>query len=238
MEITTILMRTLFTYFFILLLLRLMGKRELGKMSVFDVVISIMLAEMAVLVIEDVNRPAINFYLPMILIGVLEISLAYISLKSKKFRDIVDGSAEMVIENGEIREEVLRRNRLNLDDLMVQLRRKNISNFADVEFALIEPTGDISVFPKEEKHPVTREDLGLPPKQPVSKVTYTGLPIPLIIDGKIREEALNRIGQNTFWLKQEIRKFGIKSFKEVSFCSIDNRGVIFLDIKDDPNRSN
>lgn len=233
-DISTILMRTLFTYFFILVLLRLMGKRELGKMSVFDVVISIMLAEMAVLVIEDVNRPAVVFYLPMVLIALLEIGMAYLSLKSKKIRDWIDGSPEVIMENGEIREEVMRRNRLNMDDLLFKLRQKNVNNLADVEFAILETTGEVSVFPKEKKLPVTREELGMDQPKPVAPVKYSGLPIPLIIDGEIREEALQRIGQNTFWLKKEIRKYGVKSAKEVSFCSIDSRGILFLDKKDPP----
>lgn len=235
MELVTILLRTLFTYFFILLLLRLMGKRELGKLSVFDVVISIMLAEMAVLAIEEVKEPMMYFFLPMALIALLEIAFAYFSLKSKKLRDMVDGSAELIIENGEIREEAMKRNRMNLDDLMVHLRQKNIKNLADVEFAILEPTGEMSVFPKQEKQPLTRGDLKLPKQKPVSTVTYTGLPIPLILDGKIRDEALQRIGQNKLWLKQMIRKHGIKKVEEVSFCSIDNLGNIFIDKKDKPH---
>lgn len=234
MELVTILLRTLFTYFFILLLLRLMGKRELGKLSVFDVVISIMLAEMAVLAIEEVKEPMIHFFLPMALIGLLEITFAYFSLKSKKLRDVVDGSAELIIENGEIREQVMKRNRMNLDDLMVHLRQKNIKSIADVEFAVLEPTGQMSVFPKQEKQPLTRGDLKLPKHKPVSTVTYSGLPIPLILDGKIRDEALQRIGQNKLWLKQMIRKHGIKKVEDVSFCSVDDLGHIFIDKKDRP----
>jgi uncharacterized membrane protein YcaP (DUF421 family) len=233
-QLSTILLRTLFTYFFLLLLLRMMGKRELGKLSVFDVVISIMLAEMAVLAIEEVDKPAIRFYVPMLLIGILEIGMAFLSMKSKKFRDIVDGSAELIIEHGQIREEAMRRNRMNLDDLMVHLRQKNIDNVADVEFAVLEPTGKMSVFPKQGKNPVTRDDLHLKPEQPVSQVRYTGLPIPLIMDGKIRDEALRKIGQNKFWLKQEIRKHGIKDIKNISFCSIDSRGILYIDLKDNP----
>ncbi|MGD8188861.1 DUF421 domain-containing protein [Brevibacillus ginsengisoli] len=209
-------MRTLFTYFFILILHRLMGKRELGKMSVFDVVISIMLAEMAVLVIVDVNRPAILFYLPMMLIAGLEIVMAFLSLKSKKIRDWIDGQPEMIMENGEIRDEAMRRNRLSMDDLLLKLRQKDVKSLADVEFAILETNGELSVFPKEQK-------------------LTTGLSVPLIIDGEIREEALQRIGQNKFWLKKEIRKYGVKSAKEVSFCSIDSRGIMFID-KKDPSR--
>lgn len=234
MELITILMRTLFTYFFLLVLVRLMGKRELGKLSVFDVVISIMLAELATLGIENVDKPAMYFFLPMLLISLLEIGFAYFSLKNKKIRDVVDGSAEMIIENGEIREEAMRRNRMNLDDLMVHLRQKNIDNVANVEFALLEPTGQMSVFPKRDKLPVTREDLDISALKTPPDGPYKGMPIPLIMDGKIREEALRKIGQNMFWLKQEIRKHGIKDLKQVSFCSIDQQGVLYIDKKDSP----
>lgn len=229
-----VLLRTLFSYFFLLILVRLMGKRELGKLSVFDVVISIMLAEMAALAIEDVDKPALRFYLPMLLIALLEVAFAYVSLKSKKFRDTVDGSADLIIENGQIREQAMRRNRLNMDDLMVHLRQKDVKNIADVEFALLEPTGQMSVFLKEQKDKVTREDLSLLKKQQVGPVSYKGLPIPLILDGKVRTEALSKIGQNELWLKREIRKYGIKDIREVSFCSIDERGIMYLDKKDKP----
>nr|WP_202890637.1 DUF421 domain-containing protein [Brevibacillus brevis] len=229
-----VLLRTLFSYFFLLILVRLMGKRELGKLSVFDVVISIMLAEMAALAIEDVDKPALRFYLPMLLIALLEVAFAYVSLKSKKFRDTVDGSADLIIENGQIREQAMRRNRLNMDDLMVHLRQKDVKNIADVEFALLEPTGQMSVFLKEQKEKVTREDLALMKKLQVGPVSYKGLPIPLILDGKVRTEALSKIGQNELWLKREIRKYGIKDIREVSFCSIDERGIMYLDKKDKP----
>lgn len=233
-DLTTALLRTLFSYFFLLVMLRLMGKRELGKLSVFDVVISIMLAEMAVLAIEQIEKPAILFYIPMLLIVVLEIIMAYISLKSKKIRDVVDGSADVIIENGEIREAAMQRNRLNMDDLMVHLRQKNVKNIADVEFAVLEPTGQMSVFLKERKDPVTREDIGLVERAPLGPVSYKGLPIPLILDGRIRTEALHKIGQNELWLKREIRKYGIRDIREVSFCSIDERGIMYLDKKDKP----
>lgn len=236
MEMVTILGRTMLTYFFLLVLLRLMGKRELGKLSVFDVVISIMLAEMAVLAIEETNKPALHFFIPMILIALLELAMAWLSLKSKRLRDTMVGSAEVIIEHGQIREEAMRRNRLSLDDLMVHLRQKNIKNLADVEFAVLEPTGQMSVFPREQVQPVTREDLNLKPKPPVAPVTYQGLPIPLILDGKIRDEALEKIGQNKFWLIRELRKRGIKAVKDVSFCSLDERGILYIDKKDKPSR--
>lgn len=205
-------------------------------MSVFDVVISIMLAEMAALSIEESNKPLIQFYLPMLLIGLLEITFSYLSLKSKKIRDIVDGSADMIIENGQIREAAMRRNRLNMDDLLVHLRQKNVKNIADVEFAMLEPTGQMSVFLKHDRETLSKGDLGIKQPQPVQSVTYKGLPIPLILDGKVRPEALKKIGQNELWLKREIRKYGIKEIKDVSFCSIDDQGIVYLDKKDTPRK--
>jgi uncharacterized membrane protein YcaP (DUF421 family) len=236
-NMTGILLRTILSYFFILVLFRLMGKRELGKLSVFDVVISIMLAEMAALSIEESTKPLMQYYMPMLLIAVLEIGMARLMLKSKKMRDVVDGSADMIIERGEIREDAMRRNRLNMDDLMVHLRQKNVKNLADVEFALLEPTGQMSVFLKPDREPLTKRDLGIiKPAPPFQAVTYKGLPIPLILDGKVREEALRKIGQNHLWLKREIRKFGVKDIKDVSFCSIDDQGIIYLDKNDTPRR--
>lgn len=95
----------------------------------------------------------------------------------------------------------------------------------------MEPTYQMSVFPKQSKHPLTREDLNLPDPPPKGPVTFTGLPIPLILDGKVRVEALRKIGQNELWLKREIRKYGIKDIRDVSFCSIDERGIMYLDKK-------
>jgi len=236
MEMSTMLLRTLFTYFFILVLLRLMGKRELGKLSVFDMVISIMLAEMAVLAIEDVREPAITFYLPMLLIAILEIVMAFITLKSKKLRDVVDGKSEVLIERGQIREDVLRRNRLNYDDLLVHLRQKNINNLADVEFAILEPTGQMSVFPKNEKSPVSREDLQAASGTAPAKVKANGLPVTLVMDGKIMEDSLRKLGQTKFWLFKELRKHGVKHVKDVSFCNIDHNGRLFVDLKDQTRR--
>ncbi|TPG84146.1 DUF421 domain-containing protein [Brevibacillus laterosporus] len=238
MELVTILMRTLFSYFFLLLIMRLMGKRELGQMSLFDVVISIMLAEMAVLAIDQVNKPLMHMFSPMILIMLLEIGMAYLFMKSKKIRQFVNGEADVLIANGEIREEALRKNRLNLDDLLIHLRQENIKNLADVEFAILETTGKVSVFTKPEKSTVTLEDLGLKVKQPQksSSGVKVGFPIPLIMDGEVQTDALNKIGKNILWLKQELKKLRIRHANEVMFCSIDEQGKFFINKKQNPRK--
>ncbi|MCR8962137.1 DUF421 domain-containing protein [Brevibacillus laterosporus] len=230
MELLTILMRTLFSYFFLLLIMRLMGKRELGQMSLFDVVISIMLAEMAVLAIDQVEKPLLHMFSPMILIMLLEIGMAYLFMKSKKIRNFVNGEADVLIANGEIREEALKKNRLNLDDLLIHLRQENVKNLADVEFAILETTGKVSVFTKPEKSPVTLQDLGLQEKKPKKSLTgvTVNFPIPLIMDGEVQTDAVEKIGKNIFWLKQELKKQGYRHTNEIMFCSIDEQGKLFV----------
>ena len=125
-EYLIILFRTLFLYSVILLIFRLMGKREIGELSILDFVVYIMIAEMASLAIENTKDPLINTLLPIIILVVVQITMAILSLKSKKFRDIVDGKPTVIINNGKIDEKAMRAQRYNFDDLLLQLDRKSV----------------------------------------------------------------------------------------------------------------
>ncbi|GAB7386514.1 DUF421 domain-containing protein [Bacillaceae bacterium] len=225
MEPLTIFLRTLFLYFFILLIMRLMGKREIGKLSVIDFVVSMMIADMAVIVIEDIRKPLFNGLLPITTLLAIQVLLAYLSLKNERIRHFVDGRPSVLIERGKINEKEMARARYNMDDLLTQLREKNIANIADVEFAILETSGKLSVFPKEEKKPVTREDLNIRP-------VYSGMPLTLIIDGKVLDRNLEKIDKTRFWLKNEIQKRGIHDFKQITYCSIDHQGTLYIDRKE------
>jgi len=226
MDLFIIFLRTLFIYFFILVIMRLMGKREIGKLSVIDLVVSIMIAEIAVIVIEETNRPLVNGLVPIATLMAVQILMAYASLKSEKLRHLVDGKPVVLVEHGQIRDREMARNRYNLDDLLMQLREKNVYNLADVEFAILEPSGKLSVRLKPGKEMPTREELGIRP------VSAGGLPLPLIVDGKVKDENLAQIGQTRFWLKNQIQRYGAREFREVAFCSIDSTGHLFVDLKD------
>ncbi len=151
MELWSLLIRTVLVYLIVLLVMRFMGKREIGKLSVFDLVISVMIAEIAVIVIEDTDRPLTDGLLPMALLMVIQIGLAYVSLKSRKLRLWFDGKPTVIIEQGKLNSEAMRKQRYNLDDLMVQLRENQIPTVADVEFAILETSGKLSVIPKEKQ---------------------------------------------------------------------------------------
>lgn len=217
-EYLTIVFRTLFFYTLILVIFRVMGKREIGELSILDLVVFIMIGEMAVVSIDEPNDPLIYSVVPMVLLMLIQILLAIISLKSKRFRDLVDGRPSIIINRGKIDEKAMRNQRYNFDDLMTQLREKNIRSIADVEFAILESSGSLSVIEKLENS---------------NEETQQGdITIPLILDGNIEEENLKRINKTNLWLRQELKKKGYRDIKKISFCSFED-GKFFIDLQDE-----
>lgn len=205
-----------------------MGKREIGQLSIFDLIIFFMLAEISVIMVENLEEPMIQGLAAMITLVVLQIVLSYITLKFPKLRNLFDGKPVYLIKNGQIQDQEMKKTRYNIDDLTMQLREKNISNIADVEFAILEPSGKLSVFPKEEKSPLTKEDYS------ASKQKKFVLPTVLIMDGKVQKDGLEEIGQNIFWLKREIQKQGYRDFKEIFYASYHpDDPELYIDPKDD-----
>ena len=146
-----IILRTLLMYGVILLIFRLMGKREIGELSVLDLVVFVMLGEMAVVAIEQHTDPIMNTLVPMAMLLLIQLGMAFASLKSRRFRRLVDGTPSVMIRNGKIDENMMKKHRYNFDDLLMQLRTKDIDNIADVEFAILETSGELSIFKKDKK---------------------------------------------------------------------------------------
>ncbi|HET7658083.1 MAG TPA: DUF421 domain-containing protein [Bacillales bacterium] len=222
--ILTIILRTVFLYFFILLVFRMMGKREIGQLSILDLVVSIMIAEMAVMSIEDPKTPMLRTIIAIGVLMVVQILLAIVSLKSEKVRHYVDGQPTTIIDKGKIDEKEMRRQRYNYDDLLLQLRENNIKNLSDVEFAILEPTGKLSVYKRTDNQ---NDDGMLTPDQDLD------IPHPLILDGQIQGQHLERINQTEFWLRQQLRQLGFKDIKDISYCEWQPDGTFFIDLKDE-----
>ncbi|MCA1318788.1 DUF421 domain-containing protein [Bacillus tianshenii] len=216
-EYIIIVARTIFLYIVILFIFRVMGKREIGELSVLDLVVFIMIAEMAVVAIENPKDELMVALLPMLILMGIQIILAFVSLKSQRIRELIDGKPSVIINNGKIDEKEMRKQRYNFEDLLVQLREKNVKNVADVEFAILEASGKLSVFEKNKDR---------------EKEEEATLNLPLIMDGSIQEEHLKQIGKTNLWLRQQLRELGYKDFKKISYCSY-NDGVFFIDIKDE-----
>jgi len=206
-----ILFRTILIYGLIVLIFRLMGKREIGELSILDLVVFIMIAEIAVVAIEDYRDPILPTLLPMFILLTIQVLLALLSLKSKKMRDFIEGDPTFIIKNGEIDEVAMKSQRYNYDDLLIQLREKNIRNIADVEFAILETSGKLSVFEKE--------------------TDKSSITLPLIMDGIIQESNLAKISKTNLWLRQQLKEKGYTNIKNISFCSYQD-GEFYIDLID------
>ena len=216
--------RTLILFAVVVIGLRLMGKRQIGQLQPYELVIVIMLSALAAIPMENTGVPLISGLIPILTLIVLHVALSVATLKSEKARGVICGTPSVLIENGKIVQQELSRLRYNINELMEQLRAKNMPNIADVEFAILETSGQLSVIPKSQKRPLIPEDMNLPTK-------YEGLPVTLIIDGYVFHKNLAKINLNEDWLRAELQKFNIKNFKDVLFASLDSEGKLFFQPK-------
>ncbi|RFU62770.1 DUF421 domain-containing protein [Bacillus sp. V59.32b] len=212
-DLSIILLRSIFFYFFLWLLFRLMGKREIGELSIVDLIVFIIIGDIAVLAIEDPDKPLLYSLLPIFAIVLIEILLSLFSLKSQKFRQVIEGKPSIVINKGKIDERVMRKQRYNFDDLLSQLREKNILHIEEVEYAILEPSGQLSVIEREDVQ--NDED---------------NVPFPLILDGVVQKESLSRMGKDSIWLKKQLKKDGYEDMSRISICTYDD-GIFFVDEK-------
>jgi len=208
--------------------MRLMGKRQIGELQPFELAVAIMISELAAVPMQDTGIPLINGIIPIITLLIAQLAMSFISLKSVKARGIICGKPSILIENGKINEEKFRSEMFTLNDLLEQLRIKSIPNIADVEFAILETNGQLSVIPKSQKRSITPNDMKIPTE-------YEGLPLDLIVDGSLNATNLKKAELGENWLKVELGKFGIKRLEDVLFASIDSGGVLYYQKKIRPN---
>jgi uncharacterized membrane protein YcaP (DUF421 family) len=223
--------RTLILFFLVVITMRIMGKRQIGELQPFELAVAILISELAAVPMQDTGIPLVNGIIPILTLLIAQISLSFISLKSTKARGIICGRPSILIENGKIKEEELRKEMYTLNDLLEQLRINNTPNIADVEFAILETNGQLSIIPKSQKRPVIAEDLNVPTK-------YDGLPLDLIVDGNVNYENLNKAHLNQAWLEDELRKFGVDRLKDVLFASLDSQGKLYYQLKHTERRKN
>lgn len=186
MELFSIVFRTIFFYFFVTLAYRIMGKREVGQLGIIDLIVSILIAELVAISIENINDSIFFTIVPIILLVLLELILAFISIKSRTFRTVFGGKPSLIICNGKINYHEMIKQRYTMDDLLISLRQKEIRNIEDVEYAFLEPNGKLSIF----KYNFLR--------------LKTDYPMPLIVDGAIQKKALKFIHKSETWLKNEL----------------------------------
>lgn len=239
-ELGHIVLRTVIMYFVVLAVMRIMGSREIGKLSVFDFVVSVMIAEIAVISIIEPDKAMMHALAPLAALLTIQVGTSLILLKFRKLRLMFDAKPQIVIEKGRLNRDVMRKQRYTLDDLMVQLREQQIASVGDVEFAVLEPNGKLSVIKKQEaegggtepgteKQEKALQDHASGTVRFPPKYRFETLPVPLIMDGQVLEENLEKLGKNRFWLRSELRSRGISDVKDVFLCTLDHRGRLFVD---------
>jgi len=222
--VITIFIRTIILYILVVIAIRIMGKAELSELQPYELVIIIMISELASLSMEKVETPFINSIAAISTLVFLQIIISFITLKSEKARAIICGKPTILIENGKIIDTELKKLRININDLIEQLRIKNFSNIDDVEFAILETNGDLSVIPKASKKPLTPEDMNI-------NVDKEYLPISIIIDGKINQGNLNKAPVDFNWVYKELKKRKIDDISEILYASIDQNKTFSVHLK-------
>ena len=220
----TVLIRTIILYMLVLLTMRIMGKRQIGQLEPFELSITIMISELASLPMQDTKIPLINGVISIVTLLLLEVFLAALQLKSEKARGIVTGKPSILISKGIIDIKELKDQQLNLNDLFEELRLKGYFDIEDIQYAILETSGQISVLPKIKTTPATKENLKINEKESI-------LPVILIMDGKINKESLCYINKTEKWLMEELSKHQITSAEDVFIACIDSKEKFYYQNK-------
>lgn len=216
--------RTLVLYFIVVTSMRIMGKRQIGEMQPSELVIAIMISDLASVPMQSVDIPLIAGVVPVLTLIVTEIIMSYAGLKSRFLRRIITGEPSIIIYDGHVNEKELRRLRFNLNDLLEQLRINNTPNIADVEVAMLETNGQLSIIPKKDARTVTVRDLK------IKDAKKEQLPCMLISDGTLIKTELKRSGKSEEWLYGELKKKKTK-IKDVFIASYDKSDGLFIQFK-------
>lgn len=221
--------RTMILFLLVVLVVRLMGKRQVGELQPYELAVTVMISNLAAVPMEDTGIPLFYGVIPILLVFSFQVGLSVLSLKSIKAREIICGRPSVVVENGKIVQSELSRLNLNLNDLLEQLRINGYGNIEDVEFALFETNGQFSIVPKTGKRPVTLEDLGL-------TAPYEGLAYTLVIDGKINRRNLVKTGRTEKWLNTEIQKAGFSGPRDLIIATLNPVGDFYCQPKKELNK--
>ena len=215
--------RAIILYILVLVVMRLMGKREIGQLQPFELAIAIMIADLASVPMTESGIPITNGIIPILGLLVMHLLISLINLKSIRARKFICGKPRILIYRGKIDEQALIKERFTINELQERLRSNNIVNIGDVEYAILETSGQVTVIQKPNKRTTTPEDFDIMPE-------YEGIPYDLVIDGEVMHDNLKAIGKNYAWLKKEVNKFKINP-EDALIVTLDGKGQIFCQAK-------
>lgn len=208
MDYIIVLERTVLFYIIITFLYRFMGKREVGQLGIVDLIVSILIAELAAISIDNREESVFLSIIPIIVLVLIQIAMSYISLKNAKVRDAFDGTPSVMINRGVVNFKEMVRQRYNLDDLLTQLREQHIRTIEEVDYAILESSGKLSVFQKENNK-------------------FGDYPLPLILDGVIQPETLTQIKKSKTWIERTLKDYQVK-IEDVFYAFYKDKGLYII----------
>lgn len=212
MEYLIVLFRTSLFYIIITIIYRFMGKREIGQLGMVDLIVSILIAELAAMSIDNRDESIFLSIVPITLLVIVQIGMSYVSLKNSKIRNLFDGNPSVIINKGKINFKEMVEQRYNIDDLLTQLREKHIRSIEEVDYAVLETSGKLSVFKKDNK-------------------LFGEYPMPLILDGEIDQDTLRQINKTEDWLTNQLKKENV-SLEDIFYAFYRNKRLFLIKEED------
>lgn len=224
-----IIIKSAISFFVLLFFTRVLGKKQMNQITYFDYITGITLGSIAASVSVD-NHVTLNMGLKSFATwSILALTISFISLKSYKARNFLDGEPDIIIKNGEIMQNVLKKSHINMDDITMLLREKDIFSISNVEYAILEPHGKLSILKKDHLKNITKSDINITSKQ------KTLLPADIIIDGKIIKKNLSEIEKNDEWIVKELKKhkLTLSDVSNIFYMSLQEDGTTYISLKND-----
>lgn len=217
---TTAFFRTVILYFILMVGLRLMGKRQIGELEPSELVLTLIISDLAAVPMQDFGIPLVNGVFPIVTLLCVSMLLSFFSLKSIRFRGLVCGYPTVIIRDGKVLQQNMARNRFTVDELLEQLRSQGYSDLTAVKYAVLETSGQVSVLPYTKDSPVTPQVMNLTSQDDVT------LPVLVINDGHIMSENLSASGYDALWLDKQLKERRLTSPRQVFFMTVDETGAV------------
>ena len=222
----TAFVRTLLLYFIIIAGIRALGKRQIGELEPIELVLMLLISDLAAVPMQDFGIPLLNGVVPIIALLSLSMLLSFLSMRSIRFRRLICGNPTMLIKDGVIQQDAMRRNRFTLDELLEELRAQSVTDLETVKYAVLETNGQLSVLLYPEEAPATPKQLGRSVKDDVF------IPVVLVNDGQVMKSGLKEKGLDEVWLDRTLRAHGFRGAREVLLLTVDGAGKVLCVGKD------
>ncbi|WP_255993031.1 DUF421 domain-containing protein [Clostridium perfringens] len=221
--------RTAILYFIVIISIRLMGKRQIGELQPYELVITLMLSDLASLPMQDTRLPLLLGIVPIITLLFVKILISEIQQHSRLFEKILDGTPSIIISDGEINLEMMKKQRLTMNDILEELRSAGYLDISDIQYAIIETNGTISIIPKSACDTVKRKDLKI--KESESKI-----PIVLFEDGHLNKKALQGMNKDEKWLDEKLKSLNYPPRDKLFLIMMDSNGKLFIQRKNQKDK--